>query len=539
MIQNIQNQDYDEQMTSKFEGKIKDYNLEIGNSEREDPDIKNLRFIEQLNISRLKIYSNNPAAIKLQSKTIKELTLKLPVFRSGQDQALNLNVNDLELENIEALFLDGNRLENNQLYNIDKFKKLHTLNVSYNNVDLTHIHNVANLTQLYMQGCDLKNIDQISSLGNLQDLDLSENTQIDISPLYKVDSLDLDVSNCNLKQIVQISSLVNLKDLNIGQNDIMDMSPLIKIKNLTKLCMCECGLLNIDNIQQLVKLEDLDLRSNRNIILTPLYNFKSLTKLSIQDCNLKQIDGIGTLTKLEVLDISFNQLQNIDAIGLLTNLKELDASFNNKIDLTPLKNLIGLQKLFLICCGLTQLSALKPLIYLQFLFLHQNQNVDIIEIQHLKSLTHLNLMNCNLVSICALRPLENLKQLYIAFNKIVYLDAHLNGFKKLEQLSVNSNRINTSLLNHRILNNIKQENFDISHQTEPSMNELCEANKIKRMEDPIIQLKEIQNKRNTFKTTLNNLEQKIKALNSNANSNHIQFTSSVVQLFQSNQAVSQ
>ncbi|CAL6037766.1 Leucine-rich_repeat domain superfamily [Hexamita inflata] len=103
------------------------------------------------------------------------------VFNFKEQQKLNLTVNDLELENLEVMLLENNNMENDQLYNLAKLKKLHTPDVSKNNVDLKHIHSVTSLTKLYMRECDLKNIDLITSL---EDLDLSSNIDIDLSPQH-------------------------------------------------------------------------------------------------------------------------------------------------------------------------------------------------------------------------------------------------------------------------------------------------------------------------------------------------------------------
>ncbi|CAL6011243.1 leucine-rich_repeat domain-containing protein [Hexamita inflata] len=263
-------------MTQKYNSQIKDGNLEIGDCRigEGDPEIRNLSFIEQLEISTLKLFISTDMHVKLKSNTIQELFLK----QLNRVDQFNLKVNDFELENLEVLILQENNLENEQLYNLSKFKKLHTLSVSCNKVDLTHIHSVISLTKLYMQQCEIKNVDLIASLINLKILDLSLNMGIDISPLCKV-------------------------------------------KSLSKLFIRECGLTQIDQIASLINLEDLYLNANKGIDINPLCKVTSLIKLNISECNLKQIDQIGSLTNLEGLDISSNELLKIDTIRQLVNLK--------------------------------------------------------------------------------------------------------------------------------------------------------------------------------------------------------------------------
>ncbi|CAL6032350.1 leucine-rich_repeat domain-containing protein [Hexamita inflata] len=410
-----QNQEYDAYITCKYQSKIKDGRLEIGDWLYGDQDVTNLKFIEKLNISTLILFIDKQISLKLRSNTIKELSMKKSTRMEAFNSVLYLKVDDFELENLEVLDLQCNNMSNDQLQNIAKFKKLHTLNVSFNNVDLTHIHIVTSLTKLSMRYCALSNIDQITSLVNLEDLDLSANLVIDIISLFQI---------------------------------------------------------------------------------------QSLTKLNISDCQLKYIEGVKFPTNLEVLNLSSNQLQIIDSIGLLVNLKELNISNNKNLDITPLKSLSCLIKLFLNNCGLKSLSALKTLTNLQYLDLSSNDNIDIIELQYLTNLIYLDLKCCELVSICVLRPLVNLESLDIEFNKILNVDNHFNEMKQLQALKIQGNLISNfkQLEKHQNFNKLNRSDkqsfsisyqpsqtiFNVSDQGVPSKEELCYANKLRKIESPNI-----------------------------------------------------
>ncbi|CAL6011181.1 Leucine-rich_repeat domain superfamily [Hexamita inflata] len=116
-------------MIRKYEGNIKDGNLEICDLDRGDPEVTNYMFLEKLNIKALKICIKNGLSVKLRNDMIKELTIRNVM---DEQQQLIFYVNDLELENLEVLDLEDNNLENDQLYNLAKFKKLRTLNISNN-----------------------------------------------------------------------------------------------------------------------------------------------------------------------------------------------------------------------------------------------------------------------------------------------------------------------------------------------------------------------------------------------------------------------
>ncbi|CAL6002400.1 Conserved_hypothetical protein [Hexamita inflata] len=370
--QNSLNKEYDAKMTRKYEGKIKDGNLQIGNRLLGDPEVTNLRFLEQFDISALNLYISNDMHVKLRNDTLKKLT----VFNDNlllnqneeqhddddvQKQRLNLNVDDLELENLEVLDLADINLENDQLYNLAKFKKLHTLDVSRNKVNLTHIHYVTSLTKLSMQECGLKNVDQISSLINLEDLDICLNRNVDFSPLYQLKSITkltmlysgltnidqikqlinlevLNISNNQLLSIDTISLLVNLKELNISYNKQIDISPLKDLVGLIKLNMNRCELTQLSALKHLINLQTLDISYNSDINITELQYLKNLTHLNLNCCNLVSIYVLKPLVNLEYLNISFNNIVYLDAnLNEMANIKVLYLQWNSISDFSSLE----------------------------------------------------------------------------------------------------------------------------------------------------------------------------------------------------------
>ncbi|CAL5997975.1 leucine-rich_repeat domain-containing protein [Hexamita inflata] len=330
-------QQYDAKMTQRYKGKIKDGKLEI-----QDPEITNLKFLEKFDISMLKLQNCSDMSVKLKSKTIKQLT----VLNSMYAHAI-FNLNDLELENLEVMELQDNDLENDQLYNLSKFMKLHTLDVSRNKVDLTNIHNVTSLTTLYLRKCGLQNIDQIASLVNLKDLDISGNIDIELSPLYKLKSLSkLQMCYCALKNIDQIDMLITLKVLAISSNYLQ----------------------NIDSIRLLVNLKELDISQNESLDITPLKDLVGLTQLNLNFCGLTRVSALKPLINLQFLDLSFNSGINITELQYLKNLTHLNLEY----------------------CNLVSIYALKPLVNLEYLNVQDNQIV-FLDINHLFQLKLFNI----------------------------------------------------------------------------------------------------------------------------------------------------
>ncbi|CAL6011187.1 leucine-rich_repeat domain-containing protein [Hexamita inflata] len=359
------------------------------------------------------------------------------------------------------------------------------------------------------------------------------NLKVDDLELENLEVLELENNKLENDQLYNLAKFKKLNTLNVSNNNV-DLTHIHTVSSLTKLTLQECGLKNIKQIASLVNLKELDLSKNTDLDLSQLCKLQSLTKLSIYNCGFKNIDQFVLLTNLEVLVISYNLLKNISSIGKLVQLRELDISWNTNLDIAPLKDLVGLIILNLSGCDLRQLSALKPLINLQTLDLTSNYCINISELQYLKNLTHLYLADCYLVSVYVLRPLVNLEELYISHNKIVYLDANINEMTNLKELHVQGNSISdfTSVEKHSNYNNINNYGFrifKITSQQKPSYEDLFLANKLRKIESPNIQLKQIYIYCKTFQTALGSLKQQINTMLNSAN--HIQFTFSIAHLF--------
>ncbi|CAL6101952.1 leucine-rich_repeat protein [Hexamita inflata] len=267
---NTQN-DYDIQMTQKYENRIQNGELVICAN---DKQLSSLAFIDNFNVKQLKIIGESLANFKLRNKTITEFTICDPQY--------NLKVDNMELENIEVLRLKNNKLVNDNLSNISKFKKLYNLNISNSNVDLTHIHTITSLTSLSMQECGLKYLTQIKQLINLQILDISHNS---------------------LQNIDSIKFLKKLKELNISF-------------------------------------------SNSQINITPLQYFTNITKLEIEQSKIISICVLRSLTNLEFLNLANNKIVHVDtALNSMTKLQYLKLNGNLMSDLTALQKHPNFSKL--------------------------------------------------------------------------------------------------------------------------------------------------------------------------------------------------
>ncbi|CAL6056139.1 leucine-rich_repeat domain-containing protein [Hexamita inflata] len=209
----------DEKIAKKYLNQIRNDQLNIGNLHNGDPELTSLKFIETLNIKKLNLINNINMILKLNSSSITKLFIQITQYNIAQKE---WTVNDLEIENLEDLSLIDCNLVNHQILNISKFRKLKVLDLSANYLDLTYVYKLTNLTKLSMCRCGLKYIDQIVSLLYLEELDLSENYGIDISPLkYLVKLTFLELCKCNIISVQALRPLVNLEWLNLSYNKIV------------------------------------------------------------------------------------------------------------------------------------------------------------------------------------------------------------------------------------------------------------------------------------------------------------------------------
>ncbi|CAL5987573.1 leucine-rich_repeat domain-containing protein [Hexamita inflata] len=299
---------YDTFMTKKYEKSIHDEILQIGDGQQGDFQLSRLDFIEKFNIKTLILQNNKNIILKLRSQTIKELHVQInfvdsfddevgdPVYFYRNETQLKLCFDDLDLENLEVLTLVDNRLESNQIAQIERYKKLRVLDLSFNDgVDLTHFYNMTSLTKLGMCRCGLKSIDQIKYLVNLEELYLDDNYKINITPLqYLVKLQVLYLNSCEISQVWPLRTLVNLKSLLLKDNWLDDVMALYFLVNLTNLSLQNCNLVSVFPLRSLVNLEWLNLHENHlsYIDCIDFHAMKNLKYLNIVKNSVKNVTNI-------------------------------------------------------------------------------------------------------------------------------------------------------------------------------------------------------------------------------------------------------
>jgi len=187
------------------------------------------------------------------------------------------------------------------------YKKVTNLNLSNSSI---YGHNLTPRGSV----SPFKNIEPLSSLMNLTDLDLSGTYVLSIEP---------------------IKNFRNLQELDISYTDIFDFEPLKELKNLQRLRMIK------------TKVSDLE----------PLKGLTKLRTLSIINTKVSDLEPLKELTNLQALDVSYTHIPSLEPLKELTNLEWLEMNNSwfkiNKTkisNLEPLKELKNLQRLIITNC---------------------------------------------------------------------------------------------------------------------------------------------------------------------------------------------
>jgi Leucine-rich repeat (LRR) protein len=130
------------------------------------------------------------------------------------------------------------------------------------------------LRHLYLGQNQIKKIDHLVSLPNLQTLDLTANKLLEINnfwlPGSSIDKLrTLNLSKNQIRNIRNLDKLVHLENLDLSDNRIIDLTGLCKLQSLRMLNLSN-NLIEFLDMPDLKCLVDLNLRKNKITLVNKL-----------------------------------------------------------------------------------------------------------------------------------------------------------------------------------------------------------------------------------------------------------------------------
>ncbi|CAL5971766.1 leucine-rich_repeat domain-containing protein [Hexamita inflata] len=161
------------------------------------------------------------------------------------------SLKDFWLENLEVLQVyNQTKLESKTIaQEILRFKKMKELTLHKFTTDFSPLSKLIGLTKLSLWSCDLRNIEALRPLINLEELCLNCN-DIDITTVQYLTNLTiLLLACCNLVNIDVLRPLKKLEQLSIYNNKIVYLQPLMELKQLSTLIADRNKIIDIDSTQ--------------------------------------------------------------------------------------------------------------------------------------------------------------------------------------------------------------------------------------------------------------------------------------------------
>lgn len=143
---------------------------------------------------------------------------------------------------------------------------------------------------------------------------------------------DTGTKNWNISNIEILSTLKNLEYLDLSENSIFDLKPLSNLTKLTHLSLNNNNIEGLQDIRTLINLEHLEANNNYLQYIDGVENMTRLKSLILQNNYIIDISDFEKLSKLELLVLSKNEIQ--DFIGL-EFLIEHDKEIYLEIDGNP------------------------------------------------------------------------------------------------------------------------------------------------------------------------------------------------------------
>ena len=208
------------------------------------------------------------------------------------------------------------------------------------NGDLT-LEDMQAVTELNLENKDISDLQGIQYLTNIKKLYLRGNNIKSIEPLKNLTDLEvLALNNNKIEDIKSLSYLKNLVELDLQGNKVTDVSPLKGLAKLKQLSLMNNKVSDISKLGNLVNLEVLVLQNNEISDISALQNLVNLSLLYLSQNKIVDISMLGELNNLEILVLKDNQISDVKGLSgqkALPKLRELYLSNNLITDFSPLK----------------------------------------------------------------------------------------------------------------------------------------------------------------------------------------------------------
>lgn len=301
---------------TKYDTLTKEYTEDIKVLQLEDKGIETLDGIEALTSLRELYLDDNPLKDIGAIKELEQLeVLSIDIFNP---QITNLNAL-VNLTNLKELYVTCNLITDiSPLENLKALRILHLFThhgqSQIKNIEI--IGSLINLEELRLEGNSIRDIDFLEELSNLKWLDLGRNFIEDIEVLKELENLEgLNLRVNNISDIEPLLALSKLEDLDLSSNQKINNIHLIReLSGLKSLGLNNTNLDDLSFLDNLIRLERLGAGRNNISDLSPLSKLKDMKYLYLSDNNIRTIEDLFNLEKLITLDISRNPIESLEQI---------------------------------------------------------------------------------------------------------------------------------------------------------------------------------------------------------------------------------
>lgn len=260
----------------------------------------------------------------------------------------SLTVHEMQLDSLS--FLSG----------MDSIRKLDLTGCSFPAADLSIIASLPALQELTLSDCGLSTVAGLENAQMLTCLDLSRNTIRNIDPLSGLVNLkEINFRSNALTNLNALSGLNNLEKLDVSFNSISSVASCASCVMLNWLDISNNKLSNLSGIDYLANLEHFSADNNALTDITILGNCPGLVELSLAHNAIEDVSALSGLSALESLNIGYNTIEVLPAFPDGAALRTLNAEYNAIKDLTPLKVLYDLSYAYLDYNEITDVAPLE------------------------------------------------------------------------------------------------------------------------------------------------------------------------------------
>ncbi len=319
------------------------------------------------------------------------------------------------------------------------------------------------ITNGYYQD-SIQNLKSTSNLPEPNHLTYIPEQIIQLKNLKKLRLGPIGTSPWTINNVEILSAMQGLEDLNLSNNQISDIVPLQHLVNLKSLNLALNEIKDINALEQLVNLENLELFYNQINQIDVIGNFAKLEILALEGNQIFDISVLSQLNKLRTLLLNNNKIGSIQPLETLTLIEDLYLDSTEISDISPLYKMTRLRTLYLNNNHISFLTGLDNITGLQELYFNSNQITDIYPLERLTVLKKLHCSNNQINSLEPLLNLTNLRELFIEQNQVNFIEP-ITKLPKLESLALSLNPISDCPPDVWGTNDIKQIRAHFAGQT--------------------------------------------------------------------------